>query len=94
MTIERLIQKYLAAERVYLSKPVSGTAAHDVERTIMKIYCSRNRRKDSYGVIRDGPPLSSSGAVVVLLECLKFGAKDVKYVGHSVRMRVEFYFRA
>lgn len=52
----------------------------DVERNAKKLSCSRNCREDSYGVVRDGTPLRSLGAVAVLRKCPKFGAKSRKRI--------------
>ena len=75
-TLQRNVQKYIAAERVYLSKLVSGETSLDAEPNIMKLYCSHNRRKDAYGIVLGGAPLRSLEAVAVLRDCPKFGAKS------------------
>lgn len=39
-TLQRLVQKYLATERVYYSKPVSGETAEDSAANVMRLYSS------------------------------------------------------
>ena len=77
-TLERLVQKYLAAKSVYLSKPVSRETSCDAAQNVMRLYCSGNKRKDAYGVLRDGPVLKSMRAVDVLRRCPNFGAQGLK----------------
>eukprot|EP00171_Calliarthron_tuberculosum_P000646 IDg646t1 len=45
-TLQRSVQKYLAAERLYLSKPVSGETHDDVCANIMRLYRSRTAKVD------------------------------------------------
>ena len=71
--LQRLVKKYLAAERAYLSRKVSGENEVDQRENIMKLYCSRIKKQDAFGIMRDGPPLRSLGAVDVLPYCPKFG---------------------
>ena len=71
-TLQRSVQKYLAAEKAYRSKPVSGETSEDAAQNIMKLYCNRAKRTESHGVVRDGPPLRSVGAVEILRRCLNF----------------------
>ena len=75
-TLQCYVQKYIAAERVCLSKPVSSEIFLDAKRSIMELYSSRNHRKDAFGVVRDGASLRSLEAVAVLRDCLKFSAKS------------------
>ena len=42
----------------------------------MKLYCNRAERTDSHGVVRDGPPLRSLGAVEIFRRCPKFCGID------------------
>ena len=72
-TLQRVVQKYLAAEKAYRSKPVSAETSQDCKRNVMHLYCSRNKRKDSYGIFRDGPPLRPLDAVAILRDWPKFG---------------------
>ena len=44
----------------------------------MCLNCSRNKRKDTYVILRDRPLLRSLDAVFVLPSCEKFGAADNK----------------
>ena len=46
--------KYLAAELAYLSKNASIEKAEDAQQNIIKLYCSRRKRKDAHGNFRDG----------------------------------------
>ena len=62
-TLHWVVQKYLAAENAYRSKPVSGEPSQDNERNITRLYCSRNKRKDSCGIHCDGTPLSTQDVV-------------------------------
>ena len=74
--LQRSVQKYLAAEAAYLSKPVSGETSEDSGHNIMKLYCARTKRKDAYGNVRPGPPMKSMAAVEILRNIPKF--KDAK----------------
>ena len=79
----------LVAERVYRWKPVSGETTLDVEHKIMKLYCGRNRRGESDGVVRDGPPLRSLGAAAVYRNCPKFGATHLNPTENSANSSQE-----
>eukprot|EP00171_Calliarthron_tuberculosum_P006774 IDg6774t1 len=72
--LQKAVQKYLAAERLYRSIPVSGETEEDALRNIMRLYRKRTRTKHSAGVERDGPELKSMGAVSILRCCPKFSA--------------------
>lgn len=65
-TLNKIIQKYLAAERLSRSQPVSGETEEEVLQNIMVLFRRRTRYKDRNGVWRDGPILKSMGAVQVL----------------------------
>lgn len=71
-TLQRSLEKYLAAERKYLLQPVSGETAEDTKANIMRLYRSHTKKADKSGVVRDGPPLRSLGAVEILRHVPKF----------------------
>ena len=77
-TLERVLQKYLAAEKLYHSKLVSDETAEDASPGVMRLYCTRNNKKDSYGVVRDGPPLIYFDAVAIMRNCPKFSGTNNK----------------
>ena len=71
-TLQRVVQKYLSCERACNAKPVSGETVEDAAVNIMRLFCNRTKKKDAYGVYRDGPPLHSLQAVEILRGCPKF----------------------
>eukprot|EP00171_Calliarthron_tuberculosum_P013065 IDg13065t1 len=87
-----------AAKRLYRSQPVSGETEEEALHNIMKLYRSRNTRKDNTGVLRDGPVLKSLVAVCILRQCPKFygcGAtsqSDANY--RSERREPQDYFHS
>ena len=86
-TMQRVVQKYLAAERIYYSHPQpSGTTIEEVRHDIMMLYCRRTRKKDRNGVERDGEPLKSLSAVEILRKCPKFYG-TVAQSGESTTVR-------
>jgi len=92
-TLQRQVQKFLAAERAYHSKPVSGETSQDAADNVMRLYCSRNKKVDNNGFWKDGPPLRSLAAVNILRDCPKFSGIDnsarlFSHVHNSVEFEV------
>lgn len=74
-TLQRLVQKYLASERIYMSQPQpSGTTPEETRVNVMKLYCRRTQKPDKDRTMKDGPPLKSLSAVAILRQCPKFSA--------------------
>eukprot|EP00171_Calliarthron_tuberculosum_P003039 IDg3039t1 len=82
-TLAKAVQKYLAAERLYLAKPVSGESQDEILANIMRLFRSRTRVRDKNGAFKDGPPLRSMGAVEVLRHLPKFGCGSPTAVGND-----------
>lgn len=74
-TLQRLVQKYLASERLYLAKEVSGETQDEIAANILRFFRVRTRTRDRKGNYKDGPVLRSMGAVDVLRRIPKFGGK-------------------
>ena len=77
-TLQRLVQKYLSAEKAYNARRVSGETAQDALSNIMRLYCSRSKKRDCNGILRDGQPLRSMLAVDILRNCPKFSGVMAK----------------
>eukprot|EP00171_Calliarthron_tuberculosum_P020168 IDg20168t1 len=71
-TLQRIVQKYLAAERQCEKNPVSRETSEDVKAKLMRLYRARTKKADKTGVVREDPPLRSVGAVDILLPVPKF----------------------
>ena len=72
------VQNYLAAEKLYHSKPVSGEAAEDASRNVKRFYCRQNKKKGSSGVSRDGSPFRSLEAVAILRNRPEFSGTNIR----------------
>lgn len=72
--LQRAVQKYFAAERLYRATPVSGETEEDALHNIMLLYRKRTGTKHANGVVRDGSLFKSLGAAAVLRHCPKFNA--------------------
>ena len=71
-TLELQVQKYLSCELAYNAKPVSWETAEDAAVNIMRLFCNSTKKKDVYGVYRDGPALRSLQADEIFRGCPKF----------------------
>lgn len=90
VTLQKQVQKYIAAERLYLSQPESGTTPEEPNTDIMRLYRSRSKKFDTFGVERMAEPLPWMGAVDVLRRCPKFGGGCVQDICmEEVTIRME-----
>ena len=72
-TLQRQVQKYLTAERIYYAKPEpSGTTEVEAKHNIMVLFRRRSRKVGTDGNGKDAPPLKSLEAVEILRACPKF----------------------
>ena len=76
--LQRQVQKYLSAEKAYRSRNVSGETEANILENSMRLYCKRNKKRDSCCVERDGPALKLMQAVQILRKCRKFGSLDTE----------------
>lgn len=74
------MQKYLAAERLYLAKQVFGESPDEISANIMLLFKSRTRIRDKTGGYKDGPPFRSLGAADILRHLPKFGGESTSVV--------------
>lgn len=67
VVLQKWVQMYLSAERIYRSKPVSVEADEDALRNIMVLHRKCNQKKDRIsGKIRDVPALKLNGALQIM----------------------------
>ena len=72
-TIQRITQKFLAAERVYRANPQSGETEEDAQKNIITFYLERNKvTKD--GVTKLAPVIKFMGAIELLSDHPKFSS--------------------
>ena len=76
--LQRRVQNYLAAERVYYSQqePIRATQ-EEARENIMRLLCSRTQNIDKQGNATYIPPFKSPTAVGILRRCSKFSATGV-----------------
>lgn len=82
-TLAKSVQKYLAAERLYLAKPVSGESPDEIAANIMRLFRSRTRSRDKTGAFKEGPPFRSLDAVEILRDLPKFGGVSTTVINNE-----------